>query len=31
MNDKEVIVLHVSKSKIEIINLEHQTVRSVNH
>ena len=31
MNEKEVIVLDVPNSKIDIINLEEQTVRSVNH
>ena len=31
MNDKEVIVLNVPNSKIDIINLEKQSVRSINH
>lgn len=31
MNDKEIIVLNVPNSKIDIINLEKQAVKSINH
>jgi len=31
MNDKEVIVLNVPESKIDIINLQNKSVIQVNH